>query len=183
VVTNASITKARFAEAAFAIVTALTLALFAGVARADTLDELPAEFSLLSTHHALFTVPGSGDQIYQCTSANGALGWQLVGIDATLFDTDGHVFAKQNDIASWVASDGSKLSGSVAGVAAARGTSLPDQLYQVRVDVGGAFGFISNVVRASVTGGSRPAQACESAQSQKVRVPFKAEYVFYEPAA
>ena len=77
--------------------------------------------------------------------------------------------------------DGSQLSGSVTQSIGAPAGALGAALYQVTAkSAGGVFSQISDVVRDDVSGGERPAEACDQSTARRsVRVPFKADYIFY----
>jgi hypothetical protein len=158
-------------------------ALLAAVAQAAPTDnDLPADFSLPVGHHALFATPASGDEIYQCVAAGEGYAWQLKGINATLLDSDGHLFATQNDVSSWLATDGSQISGRVTKAAATPGGAYSDALYTITSNSNnGVFGLVSDVVRDHVVGGQPPAQACDqNGLRRSVHVPFKADYIFFQ---
>jgi hypothetical protein len=157
-------------------------ALLATVAHAAPTDDgLPVDFSLPVGHHALFSAPASGDEIYQCVATGDGYAWLLKGVSAKLLDSDGHLFATQTDVSSWLAIDGSQISGRVSKAVGAPAGTFSDALYTITSNSsGGVFGLISDVVRDHVTGG-QPAQACDqNGQRQSVRVPFKADYIFFE---
>jgi hypothetical protein len=152
------------------------------VARADDINPLAVEFSLPSGHHAVFGAPATGVQIYRCEAVNGSYAWQLRGIDARLLDSDGRLFARQTGVAEWVADDGSSINGQLAkSIDPAQGSGLPDQLYAIDRTTAGVFLSVTDIVRDHVSGGLPPAQACDAAAAATtVRVPFKADYVFFE---
>lgn len=155
------------------------------VARADDVNALAIEFSLPASHHPIFSAPATGVQIYQCTAVNGSYAWQLKGIDARLLDSDGNPFARQTDVAEFVGVDGSSIDGRIAKtVDPAQANGLPDQLYAVQRSTAGLFISVTDVVRDHVSGGLPPSDACDSAAAAKtIRVPFKADYVFFEAAS
>ena len=162
----------------FSLVFFVLLATIAAAAPIDT--DLPADFSLPVGHHAIFNAPASGDAIYECAAAGDGYSWQLKGVSAKLLDSDGHLFATQNDVSSWLAIDGSQISGRVA-----KATEAPrygDALYTITSkSSGGVFSQISDVVRDHVTGGQPPAQACDRSELHRsVRVPFTADYIFFQ---
>ena len=162
----------------------LFFALLAAVAdAAPTDDNFPAEFSLPVGHHALFSAPASGDEVFQCVATSAGYAWQLRGVDAKLLDVDGHLFATQNDVGSWLAIDGSSLSGNVTQSVGAASGAFGAALYQVTTkSPGGVFSQISEVIRDDVSGGQAPAQACDQNSARtSVRVPFKADYIFFAP--
>ena len=69
------------------IISLLFFTLLATVAQAAPTDpNLPAEFSLPAGHHALFSAPASGDEIFQCVATNDGFAWQLRGDDAKQVD-------------------------------------------------------------------------------------------------
>jgi hypothetical protein len=156
-------------------------ALLAAVAAAAPTDtELPPDFSLQVGHHSLFATPASGDNVYQCVVTANGYAWRLSGVYAKLLDSDGHLFATQNDIGSFLAIDGGEISGRVVKTIDA-GAENGDALYAVASSTGGAFSRITDVVRYHVVGGQPPAQVCDqSALHQTQRVPFKADYAFFE---
>jgi hypothetical protein len=158
-------------------------ALLAAAAAAAPIDDtLPADFSLPVGHHALFRAPASGDETYQCVATGGGYAWQLKGVDAKLLDSDGHVFATQSDVSSWLAVDGSQISGRVTKAVETPTGAYGDALYTITSNSsGGVLGQISDVVRDHVTGGRPPARACDqNALRQSVHVPFTADYIFFQ---
>jgi hypothetical protein len=157
-------------------------ALSAAVAAAAPIDNsLPVDFSLPVGHHALFLTPANGEETFQCVATGDGYAWQLKGVSAKLLDSDGHVFATQNGESSWLAFDGSQIAGRLTKTGATGG-ALGDALYSVTPIVsGGVLGQISDVVRDHVIGGQPPAHACvQSSLRQSVRVPFKADYIFFQ---
>lgn len=157
----------------------LFFALLATVATAAPIDNgLPVDFSLPAGHHPLFSTPASGEQVYECAAAGDSYAWRLKGVNAKLLDSDGHLFATQNDVSSWLAVDGSQLSGRVAKTTGADGAAL----YSVTSTTSGIFSQITDVVRYHVTGGQPPAEACQrDVLHRSVRVPFTADYIFFQP--
>jgi len=163
----------------FSLVLFALLATAADAAPTDI--NIPAEFSLPVGHHALFSAPANGDEVFQCVATGSGYAWQLHGADAKLLDGDGHLFATQTDIGSWLAVDGSQLSGNVTQTIGAPAGAFGAALYQVTIkSPGGVFSQITEVVRDDVSGGQAPAQACDQSTARRsVRVPFKAEYIFF----
>lgn len=157
-------------------------ALLAAVAAAAPTDAgLPLNLSLPVGRHPLFATPASGDNVYQCVATANGYGWRLGGVYAKLLDSDGRPFATQNDVGSFLAIDGSAISGRVVKTIDA-GAENGDVLYAVASSTSGVFSQITEVVRYHVVGGQPPAQACDqSALHQTERVPFKADYIFFEP--
>ncbi|HEV2909085.1 MAG TPA: DUF3455 domain-containing protein [Candidatus Eremiobacteraceae bacterium] len=184
---SAKLIEGRVAMLGLGILTTVILfALLGRVVRADELSALPAEFSIPASHHAFFSAPAAGDEIFRCTEDHGAYAWTLAGVDAKLLDSDGHVFAIQNDVATWVATDGSRASGNASKSITVRSTdSQPDTLYAITDrNAGGVLSQISDIIRDHVSGGLPPATACDaSAVRRTVRVPFKADYIFFEDAS
>ena len=122
------------------------------VARADDVNPLAVEFSLPASHHAVFSAPATGVQIYRCAATNGSYAWQLKGIDARLLDTDGNQVARQTDVAEWIAVDGSTIDGNVAKTVDPAQGGLPDQLYAIEHSTAGVFISVTDVVRDGAGG-------------------------------
>jgi hypothetical protein len=157
--------------------------LLAAVVRADDDNAMVAEFSLLSGNHAAFGAPGAGYQVYRCTSTNGAYAWLLNGVDAKLLDDEGKTFATQS-LDAFTAFDGSHINAAVSKSGSGAPGNLPDLLYATGPKgVPGIFFSVTYVVRTAATGGQPPVQACDaSIAGRSIRVPFKAEYTFFEGA-
>jgi len=125
------------------------------------------------------TIHAAGAQIYECKSDSaGRLGWQFREPIATLFlagKTIGRHYAGPN----WEMTDGSAVSGKVAGRApAASASDIPLLKLEVSARRGnGQLSDVSTIQRINTRGGVAEG-ACEEAGAL-LSVPYTADYTFY----
>jgi hypothetical protein len=161
------ITISRITMLAFSI-----LSLPAAAAEVPDAIAAPGEI-LVATIHA------AGAQIYECKSDSaGRLGWQFREPIATLFlagKTIGRHYAGPN----WEMTDGSAVSGKVAGRApAASASDIPLLKLEVSARRGnGQLSDVSTIQRINTRGGVAEG-ACEQAGAL-LSVPYTADYTFY----
>ena len=137
---------------------------------------------------ARYVTRGVGVQIYQCTASGTAYTWTLQGPEADLLDSK--TFAavgKHGAGPSWAWIDGSSVTGKVleqqpSGDATA---NIPWLLLQATsTGANGALSTVNYVRRSDTDGGIPAAAGCSEATVNTVtRVPYKAVYTFYAPAA
>ena len=131
-------------------------------------------------------VRANGVQIYECKSAKeGPLqfSWALKAPEADLKDLSGKPMGKHYAGPTWEANDGSKVVGEVVAKRdAPAAAAIPWLLLRAKSTSGsGIFGAIASIQRLQTSGGSPPANGCDSSQSGKeLRVPYSAEYRFYK---
>jgi hypothetical protein len=132
--------------------------------------------------HAL----AKGDQIYTCKQQNGQYSWALKAPDAQLFDESGKALGRHFAGPSWELNDNSGVSGKVL----AR-TDSPDKdaipwLLLAAVDHSGSglLSHVSHIQRLNTKGGKAPSAGCDASHADaETRVPYSADYLFYETKA
>jgi Protein of unknown function (DUF3455) len=128
----------------------------------------------------------NGVQIYECKAAKdnpAQFSWTLKAPEADLKDASGKPVGKHYAGPTWEATDGSKVMGEVvAKHDAPDAASIPWLLLRAKSTSGsGIFSAIASVQRLQTSGGSAPANGCDSSQSGKEsRVPYTAVYRFYK---
>jgi Protein of unknown function (DUF3455) len=128
----------------------------------------------------------TGVQIYECKAAKedpAQFSWSLKAPEADLKDLSGKAVGKHYAGPTWEASDGSKVVGEVVAKRdAPEAAAIPWLLLRAKSTSGsGIFGAIASIQRLQTSGGSPPANGCDSSQSGKEsRVPYSAVYRFYK---
>jgi hypothetical protein len=129
-------------------------------------------------------VSARGVQVYVCQRADGAApAWKFIEPEAELFDEQGRPFASHGAGPSWQARDGSRIVGTVvAKVDAPRGDVIAWLLLRSRSSGGdGRLAGVTSVQRIHTDGGMAPTTACDEATlGQTARVPYTAQYTFFE---
>ncbi len=131
---------------------------------------------------------GVGVQIYACGPAQNDpqhYGWSLTAPEATLFEAGGHRIGKHYGGPTWEANDGSKIVGTVkAHFDSPSGSAIAWLLVATKSsDTRGAFARVRTVQRLHTVAGVAPSMPCDAATAGRTaRVPYTADYYFYEPA-
>lgn len=146
---------------------------FPGPVPLGTCDSLavPAGSRLLAHYYA------AGDQIYFWEGQQ----WLFIGPDATLYrDRAGHHQVGVHQIAGvWESRDGSKVVGLVQRSCTPTSSAIAWQLLSVLGQTGpGIFARVDAIQRVRTEGGLAPV-APGTVYGQQVRVPYRAEYLFY----
>jgi hypothetical protein len=170
---------------AYRIVLPLFLVLFAGTLfSAQSVPQIPAHLQPPAGEHLFLTVQGKGDQVYTCKQGVTRNAWYLSAPDAQLFYTDGKPFGKHFAGPTWQAIDGSRITGkAVADLPSPDANSIPWLLLQVVNHEGtGVLSHATSVQRINTKGGKAPDSGCNATDMGKeLRVPYSADYLFYEP--
>ena len=130
-------------------------------------------------------VQATGVQIYECKASKddpGRFEWTFKAPEAELRDQAGNIFGRHYAGTTWEAYDGS----SVVGEARAR-DSGPDSnaipwllLSATSASGSGVLSQTKSIQRINTSGGKAPAGGCSDALvGKEMRVPYKAEYLFY----
>jgi hypothetical protein len=167
-----------FASALSPLAAAFLLSLSANARQVRKELQPPASERLLLQVHA------KGDQIYTCKVDGAQFAWMLEAPDAQLFDKSGKAFGKHFAGPSWEANDGSRITGkAVANTPSPDPESIPWLLVSVVSHNGeGVLAGVISIQRINTKGGKAPASGCDAAHvSQKSRVPYSADYVFFVP--
>ncbi len=147
-------------------------------------QEIPRAIQAPDNEGLYLQVHATGDQIYTCKGDAAQFAWTLKAPDAQLFDKDGKPFGKHFAGPSWEANDGSRVTGkAAANVPSPSADSIP----WLRVNVvghegNGVLSRATTIQRLNTKGGKAPAAGCDAAHAnQEIRVPYAADYLFYEP--
>lgn len=173
--------------AIFALAAASTLA---GCASTPMFQQnsLPDAVKVPAGHRVVMETVGVGQITYECRAkANMAdvFEWVFVGPQAKLNDRSGKTVGSYfGPPATWVSTDGSKLTGTQLAVAPAGAGNIPLQLVKANPAVGsGVMSDISHIQRVATQGGVAPALPCGSATAgQKQVVNYQADYIYWKPA-
>jgi hypothetical protein len=147
--------------------------------------QVPASLAVPSDQVLLRVVRAAGVQIYECGADQDApllYAWRFAAPEAELFDQSGHKVGRHYAGPTWEASDGSRVTGTVA---AQYGGPDPNAIAWLLLRVkssssSGYFAAIQSVQRLYTVGGKAPADGCTQATSgARVRVPYTADYFFY----
>jgi hypothetical protein len=130
----------------------------------------------------LFELRASGDQIYTCDPTTGV--WKFKAPQATLFNDDGEVVGSHYAGPTWQYQDGSIVKAKVVASADAPAkNAIPWLLLEATAHEGnGVFSAVTHIQRLATKGGVGPTGGCD-VTGPDVYVPYKATYVFYNPAA
>jgi len=124
-----------------------------------------------------------GVQIYECRRIDGTQpAWLFVGPEARLFDERGEPAGSHGAGPYWQAPDGSRIIGTVVAKVVPRDDAIPWLLLHTRTAGGeGRLARVTSVQRIHTRGGTTPARICdESVLGRTERVPYTADYVFFE---
>ena len=133
------------------------------------------------------TLDAVGVQVYECRAKAGdaaAAAWVFVAPEATLQDAHGAPAGRHFAGPTWEARDGSRITGSVKEKVDAPDAGAIPWLLLATHSIGprGLFAKVTSVQRVATAGGTAPAGGCGAATiGQQARVPYRAQYVLYEP--
>jgi hypothetical protein len=150
--------------------------------------EVPSELMPPASDVLLVELGARGVQIYTCAAKAedpSAYVWTFKAPQAELFNDDGEVVGSHFAGPTWQAQDGSSVKGAVVARAAAPSkNAIPWLLLEAKSHDGdGVFSTISHIQRLDTKGGVAPSKGCDATHAgEEVRVPYKATYVFYNPA-
>jgi len=128
---------------------------------------------------------GIGAQVYTCQpSATAASGyeWTFTAPAAVLLDDSGAIAGTHFGGPTWLANEGSRVTGIVLERAPSPDPSaIPWLLLQATpADTPGRFGGVTSIQRLDTVGGVAPADGCDEAHIGAVaRMPYSAVYAFY----
>jgi FtsP/CotA-like multicopper oxidase with cupredoxin domain len=146
---------------------------------------VPKELQPPASEQMLVQVHAKGDQIYQCSAANGAqFAWTLKAPEAQLTGKDGKPFGKHFAGPTWEANDGSRVTGkAAANVPSPDPRSIPWLLVTVVSRSGdGALSRVTSIQRINTKGGNAPTSGCDAAHAGgEFRASYSADYVFFSP--
>ncbi|MCC2627792.1 MAG: hypothetical protein K0S14_1442 [Thermomicrobiales bacterium] len=150
--------------------------------------EVPADLMPPASAVLLFELGARGDQIYTCTAKpedSAAFVWTFKAPRAELFNDRGEVVGSHFAGPTRQGQDGSSVKGAVVARADVPfKNAIPWLLPEATSHDGGAFSTITHIQRLDTKGGVAPSKGCDATHpSEEVRVPYKATYVFYNPAA
>ena len=157
--------------------------------KAALAKEVPADLMPPASAVLLFELGARGDQIYTCAAKPedpAAFVWTFKAPQAELFNDRGEVVGSHFAGPTWQGQDGSSVKGAVVARADAPfKNAIPWLLPEATSHDGdGAFSTITHIQRLDTKGGVAPSKGCDATHlSEEVRVPYKATYVFYNPAA
>jgi hypothetical protein len=168
---------------------AAILALAAGCASVPTPPSVvvPEKLRAPAGETLLRTLDATGVQVYECragTAEGAAPGWVFVAPEATLQDAAGAPAGRHGAGPSWEARDGSRVEGVVKAKVDAPDAGAIPWLLLATHSTGrkGAFSKVTSIQRVATVGGVAPTGGCTAATvGQQARVPYRAQYVLYEP--
>lgn len=131
------------------------------------------------------SLSATGVQIYECRNAGegGRAIWAFVGPEARLFDAAGREVGYHGAGPFWQVDDGSRVEATVRARADAPVPgAIPWLLLSTRpAGAPGRLARVASIQRVNTTGGAAPASGCDASRAgQVVRVPYTADYHFYE---
>jgi Protein of unknown function (DUF3455) len=147
---------------------------------------LPDAVKVPAGNKVVLETVGVGEITYECRAKAGTPGayeWFFVGPKA---DLNSRMGAKLGSYygppATWMAMDGSAITGAQLAVAPAGAGNIPSQLVKANPATGnGAMTGISYVQRVATMGGVAPASACDGAAlGRKEIVKYQADYIFWK---
>jgi len=140
----------------------------------------PAGAKLILRAHA------KGDQIYTCQQQGEGYSWVFKAPEAQLFDAQGQVLGRHFAGPAWEANDKSAVTGKVVAHADPPKKDAIPWLLLAAVDHSGngLMSRVSNIQRLNTKGGQAPSAGCDRSHlGEETRVPYTADYLFYENAA
>lgn len=146
----------------------------------------PAALQPPADQRATEVLNARGVQIYECTaSAGGRHAWAFKAPEADLTDAQGRTLGTHFAGPTWLAADGSRLTGKLR----ARDPGPdPQAIPWLLLDAtpGGApgrFSAVRSIQRLQTVGGLAPATPCDAAHvGEQARVPYRAVYVLFASA-
>ena len=173
------------------IVHVVLAGLAAGCAASTALkaDDIPADLRVPAGAVLAQQAHAAGVQIYRCTadkSDAARFAWTLKQPEADLFDRAGTKIGKHYAGPTWEANDGSRVTGEVvARTDSPAPNSVPWLLLRAKSASGnGIFTSVTFIQRLGTAGGIALASGCDQVSAgEEVRVPYTAEYWFYDAAA
>ncbi len=166
-------------------------------------SDVPAPLQVPGRQQLVAKALGVGVQIYTCGPSKDDpqhYVWNFTAPEATLFDSTGHRIGKHYAGPSWEANDGSKIVGTVkAHVDSPAASAIPWLLLTTKSAAsngpmiksgtngstevaGGKFARVKMVQRLHTVAGIAPSMPCsDTTAGRTARVPYTADYYFYEP--
>ena len=182
----------KMASTALVLATALGLSACAGMAPPPapvfSQSALPDAVKVPAGHRVVLETVGVGEITYECRAKAGAAGvfeWAFVGPKAELNSRAGARLGSYfGPPATWVSSDGSRITGTQVAVAPAAAGSIPLQLVKANPASGpGAMLDVTYVQRVATQGGVAPALPCDAATAgRREIVKYQADYIFWKAA-
>jgi hypothetical protein len=157
--------------------------------KAALAKEVPSDLMPPASAVLLFELGARGDQIYTCAAKPenpDAFVWTFTAPQAELFNDHGEVVGSHYAGPTWQSQDGSSVKGAVVARADApsKNAILWLLLEATAHDGDGVFSTITHIQRLETKGGVAPTKVCDVTNAgEEVRVPYKATYAFYNPAA
>ena len=157
--------------------------------KAALAKEVPSDLMPPASAVLLFELGARGDQIYTCAAKPedpATFVWTFKAPQAELFNDRGEVVGSHFAGPTWQGQDGSSVKGAVVARADAPSkNAIPWLLLEATSHGGdGAFSTITHIQRLDTKGGVAPTKGCDATHAgEEVRVPYKATYAFYNPAA
>jgi hypothetical protein len=148
--------------------------------------DVPAALEAPRHEQLVLKALGVGVQIYVCGPSKDdpqQFAWNLAAPDATLFDVSGHRVGKHYVGPTWEANDGSRIVGAVKAHADSPVKSaIPWLLLTTKSNASaGTFSKVRSVQRLHTVAGIAPTMQCNAAAAGRTaRVPYTADYYFYE---
>jgi hypothetical protein len=124
-----------------------------------------------------------GVQIYVATAgADGTLAWKFKAPEAELTDDAGKSAGKHFAGPTWEAADGSKVVGQKP---SARPSPNPQSVPELQLsakshDGAGVFATVAMIERLNTRGGVAPAMEATVKAGDEIRIPYTADYVFFD---
>lgn len=146
--------------------------------------EVPDSLKAPAGEEIVLRVHASGFQIYVCqVSADQRFSWTLKGPEAELSDVSGKPVGSHYAGPKWKHSDGSVVVGKVTSRAdAPEAGSIPWLLLSASGHTGtGILSCVTSIQRIHTRGGQPPSSCDEAHRDAEIKVPYSADYYFYEP--
>jgi len=147
-------------------------------------QQVPSQLQPPAGERLFLTLHAKGDQVYTCKADGSNFAWVLKAPDADLYDADRKPFGKHFAGPSWMASDGSRVTGkAVANAPSPDPDSIPWLLVHVVSHEGeGVLSRATSIQRLNTKGGKAPSSDCDAAHvNQEFRAPYSADYLFFVP--
>ncbi len=147
---------------------------------------LPAAVQVPAGHKVAMETVAYGEITYECREKAGMPGqseWFFVGPVASLMDREGRQVGRYfGPPATWVAADGSAVTGTQLAVAPGTPGAIPLQLVKANpAYLPGRLQGVSHIQRVATQGGTAPAQTCDTGMlGQRQVVKYQADYIFWQ---